>query len=48
MESALFLLARSLRKIMVGGLVDAVKDEAAWKQTLKVGARLAQPRIATP
>jgi hypothetical protein len=44
MESALFLLARSLREIMVGGLVDVVKDESHWKQTLKVGARLAQAR----
>jgi hypothetical protein len=44
MESALFLLARSLREIMVGGLVDVVKDESRWKQTLKVGTRLAQAR----
>jgi hypothetical protein len=31
MESALFLLARSLQMVMVGGLVDVVKDEATWK-----------------
>jgi hypothetical protein len=44
MESALFLLARSLRKIMVDGLVDVVEDEANWKQKLKVDARLEQAR----
>lgn len=44
MESALFLLARSLRKIMVDGLVDVVKDEAKWKQKLKVDARIGEFR----
>lgn len=44
MESGLFLLVKSLRKIMVNGLVDTVRDEAKWKQTMKIGARLEQVR----
>jgi hypothetical protein len=47
MESALFLLSRSLRKIMVDDLVDLVKDEAAWKQKLKVGAHIEESRALT-
>jgi len=45
MESALFLLSKSLRKVMVDGLVELVRDEAQWKQTLKTGARLEQGRV---
>jgi hypothetical protein len=44
MESALFLLTESLRKIMTEGLVDTVRDDASWKQTLKINVRLDQMR----
>jgi hypothetical protein len=44
MEAALFLLAMSLQQIMLGDLGDTVKDEAKWKQRLKVDARLEQER----
>lgn len=37
-ESALFLLCRSLRRVLTDGLVDEVKDEAKWKRRLKIGA----------
>ena len=40
MEAALFVLVRSLQNIMLDGHVDVVKDEAEWKQKLKVDARL--------
>ncbi len=40
MESALFLLAQSLRKVMLDDLIDLVKDEAQWKSKLKIDARL--------
>jgi hypothetical protein len=44
-ESALFLLVRALRKIMLDeNMIDAVKDEAKWKQHLKLAARLEQGR----
>jgi hypothetical protein len=43
-ESALFLIVKSLRKIMVNVLVDLVRDEANWKRTMKIGARLEQAR----
>lgn len=46
MESALFLLVRSLRKVTVDGLVDVVRDDANWKQTLKTCARLEHARLA--
>jgi len=42
MESALFILCKSLRKIFAEGLVDEVKDEGKWKQRLKGDARLAR------
>jgi len=44
MDCALFLLAKSLRKIMLGKLIDVVKDEAKWKLKLKTDARLEQAR----
>jgi hypothetical protein len=44
MEAALFLLARSLKKIMTDGLVDLVKDETNWKQKLKIDSKLEQQR----
>jgi hypothetical protein len=44
MESALFILAKSLRQIMLGDLVDAVKDEAQWKCKLKAEGRLGRAR----
>ena len=47
MESALFLLVKSLRKIMVEGLVDVVKDEANWKRRLKTSAKLERQRAVT-
>jgi hypothetical protein len=40
MESSLLLLVKSLRKVMVDGFVDVVKDEGNWKQRLKTCARL--------
>jgi len=48
MESALFLLTESLRKIMKQGLIDTVRDDARWKQKLKVDARLDQIRNSEP
>ena len=47
MEASLFLLVKSLLKIMTDGLIDLVKDEANWKQKLKIGARLEQQRGST-
>jgi len=44
MESALFLLVKSLRQVMVERLVDVIKDESNWKQQLKVNARLQKGR----
>lgn len=36
--SALYLLVRSLRKIMVEDLIDVVGDDKKWRQKLKAGA----------
>ena len=47
MESALFLLVKSLRKIMIEGLLDLVKDETNWKQMLRTSARLEQHRAGS-
>jgi len=38
-ESALFILCKSLRKILVEGFVDDVKDDSKWKLRLKIGAK---------
>ena len=41
-ESALFLLVRALRRIMLGDMIDTVRDEARWKQQLRTSARIEQ------
>ena len=43
-ESALFILCKSLHKIFVENLVDEIKNEAKWKQRIKIGSRIQSGR----
>jgi hypothetical protein len=46
LDCALFLLVKSLQRIMLSDLVDVVKDETQWKHTLKVDARVRRGRTS--